>query len=118
MRTEEHFGLITVQPVREGRTGSIEGLRPETLLDRHFPEGPIDYLHLDMVGTEPNILGPGSQWVRRVRSLKIQLYSDRGFPADECLRLLRDLGFEPSFHRGHHGDYAFAARSNGGERAR
>ena len=108
----EHEGLISAS--RAGSGGrAVSGIRAETLLERHMPEGPIDYLHLDMVGTEPRILGPGTAWVRRVRSLKIQLYSDRGFSAGECLDLLRELGFEPSLHHGHHGDYAFAVRGAG-----
>ena len=75
-----------------------------------MPDHPIDYLHLDMVGAESGILGPDSEWTRRVRSLKIQLYRDRGFAPDECLELLGGLGFDARLYPGHYGTYAFGAR--------
>ncbi len=89
---------------------SVDAITVEELLVAHMPEGPIDYLHLDIVGAEPEVLRADSAWAQRVQALTMQLYDDRGFTAEECLALLRSLGFEARTGEHSHGPYATGVR--------
>jgi hypothetical protein len=105
-------GLIFSRADDEPAPGAMRAraVTPQKLLEEHMPDGMIDYLHLDMVESEPRILEPGTDWIGRVRSLKVQLYEGHEFTPARCLNLLRDLGFEVVSDMGPHGPFAFGFR--------
>lgn len=103
-------GLMRVGSTAGTPELSVEAITVPELLAAHMPEGPIDYLHLDIVGSEPEVLRPDSEWAERVRALKVQLYDDRGFSRLDCLAVLRALGFAAAIGEGAHGPYATGVR--------
>jgi len=112
--TGDRPGLKEVDSSLDGEAGTGRAVRAVTmseLLEAHMPEGAIDYMHFDIVGAEQHVLDRNSTWMERVRSLKIQLYEDRGFKPKECVELLRALGFEAHASRGPYGDMAFGLRT-------
>ena len=82
----------------------------DTLLAEFLPDGQIDYLHCDIVGLEPKILTPGASWMARVRSIKIQLYQDRGFAPAEALEVLQGFGMEAELSSTSYGEFACGYR--------
>jgi FkbM family methyltransferase len=65
----------------------------ETLVEAHAGDDPIDYLILNLEGTEPRILTGDQPWARRVRSIRVELHPHYGFSAADCVSLLGGLGF-------------------------
>jgi FkbM family methyltransferase len=96
-RTSEHgeHGFL-VRPRRpdESAVGSLRAITVERLLDDAAPGQPIDYMHVTIEGSEPQVLGAGSGWADRVRSLRVELHPYFGFGADECIAQLAALGYE------------------------
>jgi FkbM family methyltransferase len=92
---DEAHGLT----VRERRAGDpaelprIRALSVETILREHMPDGPIDFVQMTIEGTEPRVLSGRPPWVERVRSIRMEFHPHRGFPIDDALALLGDLGF-------------------------
>jgi FkbM family methyltransferase len=72
----------------------IQALSIDTLLERHMPLGDIDYMHMTIEGTEPRVLGAGGAWPLRVRSLRVEAHPEFGYPAQQCVEDLRNLGYE------------------------
>ena len=66
----------------------------ESLLDALAPGEPVDYMHVNVEGSEPQVLGAGSAWADRVRSLRVELHPYFGFGAAECIGQLEALGYE------------------------
>jgi FkbM family methyltransferase len=63
------------------------------LLAEHMPDGPIDFMHLSIEGSEPRVLAGDIGWMNRVRSIRLSIHPN-GFTSDACLAALRRLGFE------------------------
>lgn len=103
-------GLMRASIAGDEVEHSVEAVTVPELLAAHIPVDPIDYMHLDIVGAEPEVLRADSEWASRVRSLKVQLYDDRGFAAEDCLAVLRALGFEAATETGAHGPFATGVR--------
>jgi FkbM family methyltransferase len=80
------------------------------LLAEHMPNGSVDFLHCDIVGIEPLIMTPDADWMNRVRSIKIQLYEDRGFTPAAALSTLRRFGFAAQIGATSYGEFAWGYR--------
>jgi FkbM family methyltransferase len=65
----------------------------DTLLADEMPSGDVDYLILNLEGTEPRVLKAGGGWASRVRSIRCELHPHYGFGAEACTHLLEQLGF-------------------------
>ena len=84
--------------VREARDGDPPGARipartVDALLAEHMPDGPIDFMHLSIEGSEPRVLTGDIGWIDRVRSIRVEIHPN-GFTADACLAALQRCGFE------------------------
>lgn len=62
-----------------------------SLIERLSPGGVVDYVKMDVEGTEPFLLAEGNEWADRVCCLKVELH--RPFDVAACTRELRRLGF-------------------------
>ncbi len=88
---------FSVRPRRETDPAELEGVRAlhiDALLAEHMPEGPIDYMQINIEGTEPRAFAAGGGWPARVRSLRVEAHPELGYPAGQCVEDLRGLGFE------------------------
>ena len=87
-------GLLAVRD--EGpRTGiEVDAITMDRLLAGHMPEGPIDFVHVDIAGAEPRVLTADAGWIDRVTAMTVQIYPDRGLTSDECVALLEGRGIE------------------------
>jgi FkbM family methyltransferase len=88
---------LTVRELRESdppEIATVRGRTVESILAEHMPEGPIDYVHVNVEGTERLILTPGAAWPERVQSIKVEVYPQHGFGTDDCLQALERLGFD------------------------
>jgi FkbM family methyltransferase len=79
-------------PASPAGTVRVQALSLNTLLDRHAPDGRVDYLKMDVEGAESALLSETVEWARRVACMKIEVHYPYG--VDECERDLRALGFE------------------------
>ena len=66
----------------------------EQLLGEHLPTGDIDYLVMNLEGTEPRVLAAGAGWASRVASIRCEIYPGKGFEGPEAVAMLEELGFE------------------------
>ena len=66
----------------------------DAVLATHMPDGLIDYLNLSMEGGEPQVLTGSPEWPRRVRSLRVEVQPERGFPLAQALEMMGRLGYE------------------------
>ncbi len=89
----EHGFRLRERDEGEDPAAAIAALSVDTLFARHLPEGPIDYLHITIEGSERRILEAGGSWTRRVRSLRIEAHPNLGYPAAEVIADLERLGF-------------------------
>ena len=103
-------GLHRVAGSTDSADLTARSMTVETLLAGFMPEGPIDYLHCDIVGLEPMILTADATWMSRVRSIKVQLYEDRGFRPDDALAALRRFGMSPRLGSTSYGRFAWGSR--------
>lgn len=87
---------LTIRPATAADAGveKLSALTIDQLLDRAFPGEEIDYMHVTIEGTEPLVFAAGGEWPRRVRALRVEAHPYFGYPAEECIRQLRELGYE------------------------
>ena len=91
---EQPSGL-TVRPAVEADRPQrrVRGTTIDALVEAHAGDDPIDYVILNLEGTEPRILAGDQPWARRVRSIRVELHPHHGFAEADCVSLLRGLGF-------------------------
>jgi FkbM family methyltransferase len=65
----------------------------DSLLAEHAPEGVIDYVHMTVEGTEPRVLRSGGEWVKRVRSMRVEAHPELGYAAEDLITDLERLGY-------------------------
>ncbi len=89
---EQAFGYTVRQsaPGDSLQSTRVPAITIDALLDRHMPDGDIDYLYMTIEGTEPRVLRAGGRWTGRVRCIRL----DWGIGGDPCRRELSELGFE------------------------
>jgi FkbM family methyltransferase len=91
----EH-GLV-VRPATD-READDEGLVPartiDSVLAERWPDdGPIDYLHVSIEGSERRAFAAQGSWPSRVRSLRVELHPYFGYEAQECIGQLEAHGY-------------------------
>jgi FkbM family methyltransferase len=91
----EH-GLV-VRPATEDEAdseGLVEARTIDSVLGERWPDdGPVDYLHVSIEGSEPRVFAGGGSWPSRVRSLRVEIHPYFGYGADECIGQLEALGY-------------------------
>lgn len=64
-----------------------------SLLEREQPDGPIDFLLMDIEGTEQRVLRRDTQWAEHVRAIKVEVHPATGYTERDCAADLQRLGF-------------------------
>jgi FkbM family methyltransferase len=80
-------GYRAVRGAPEGAV-RVRAVSLTTLLEEH---GDVDYLKIDIEGTERDLLREATGWAPRVRSLKVEVH--KPYTVAECEADLRRLGF-------------------------
>ncbi len=75
-------------------TITIPGLSVDDLLERHMPNGPIDYMSVTIEGTEPRMFAAAESWIHRVACIKVEFHPYYGFSEADCIEALRGFGFK------------------------
>jgi FkbM family methyltransferase len=100
-RSRQEYGLI-VRP-RQGsdppELPSIRALSLNTILDQFDGEGPIDYLFMDIEGTEERVLRHNTAWADRVQAIRVVTEGERGYQPEDCARDVERLGFRARIDR-------------------
>jgi FkbM family methyltransferase len=97
-RSSEHgeHGFL-VRPRRSddpAGASSMQAITVERVLDEFGPGETIDYMHVSIEGSEPQMLSAAHGWAERVRTLRVELHPYFGFDADDCIGQLEALGYE------------------------
>jgi FkbM family methyltransferase len=69
------------------------------LLREHSPAQPVDYMKMDVEGSEFELLKRNTDWADTVRAIQVEAHF--GYSLDECERDLRRLGFATRRHERH-----------------
>lgn len=64
-----------------------------SLLAREQPDGPIDFMLMDIEGTEQRVLARDTEWAEHVRAIKVELHPETGYTEHDCAADLQRLGF-------------------------
>lgn len=81
-------------------SASAPAISLNTLLERTGARR-VDYVKMDIEGTEAQVLQQATEWAQRVRSIKVEIHD--GYSVEQCVEDLERLGFstEPiAKHRG------------------
>lgn len=87
---------LTVRPRRPGDPEGLAGFEALTideLLDGHFPGAAIDFMQVNIEGTEPRAFAAAGAWPERVRALRVELHPYYDYGAEACIAQLRGLGY-------------------------
>jgi FkbM family methyltransferase len=69
------------------------------LLAAHSPGEPVDYMKMDVEGSEFELLKRNTSWAEAVRAIQVEAHF--GYSLEECERDLRGLGFATRRHERH-----------------
>jgi FkbM family methyltransferase len=93
---------------------TIPAFSVQTMLDRHMPEGRIDYVLLSAERTERRVLTSANDWLQRVDAIKVETYKQGDYPPEATVADLERLGFrawlEPDPVDRPWGGFAFGVR--------
>lgn len=92
---DQEYGL-TVRPHTDGDSAAlprVRGLSLDTLLADNEPDGSIDFMLMDIEGTERRVLARNTGWAQRVAAIKVELHPETGYTAELCAADLQRLGF-------------------------
>jgi FkbM family methyltransferase len=70
-----------------------------SLFAEHTPGATVDYLKMDVEGSEFDLLKRNTGWAESVRTIQVEVHF--GYTLEECSTDLRRLGFETRRHPGH-----------------
>lgn len=95
-RRRREWGLVVRPPKRDDPPDwpTVRALPVADLLDRLDPHEPIDYLFMDVEGTERRLLSGEAGWLSRVRSIRLESEHEYGSNPNEAAATLRRLGFD------------------------
>ena len=101
---------LTVRERREGDDRpTLHGLGLDGVLAR-LGDGSIDYLLMDVEGTERRLLHGPAPWAERVQSIKVELHPETGYSGEDCARDLERLGFRAQVDALWWGGFALGVR--------
>lgn len=89
---KQAYGL-TVRARTDHDAAGIPAMSLNTLLTDHGADGPIEFMLMEIEGTERRVLARNTEWAERVETIKVALRPDLGYLAPECAADLRRLGF-------------------------
>lgn len=92
---DREYGL-TVRPSTEDELHTlptVRGVSLNTLFEEHDPGGQIDFMLMDIEGTERRVLRNNTEWAARVTAIKVELHPETGYSAELCAADLSRLGF-------------------------
>jgi len=92
---DQEYGL-TVRPLAEDdpqELPRVRGVSLDTLLADNDPGGQIDFMLMDIEGTERRVLTRNTGWAERVAAIKVELHPETGYSAERCAADLEGLGF-------------------------
>jgi FkbM family methyltransferase len=100
-RSREEYGLIVRlrQENDPPELPSIRALSLTTVLDQFDRDEPIDYLFMDIEGTEERVLRHNTTWAERVQAIRVVTEGERGYQPEDCARDLERLGFRARVER-------------------
>lgn len=113
LRGHQSFGMEVFEiddPSEAGGAPTVQAMTIDSLLDRVAPGDEIDYLLMTIEHAEPRVLAGGGEWVRRCRSIRVELHAPISYDAEACMAQLRSLGFEASADPHFFGGWAFGVR--------
>jgi FkbM family methyltransferase len=86
---------LTVRAVEPGtRPGvGVEALTIDEILGRHAPGEDVDFMFVNVEGTEPRLFDAGGEWPERVRSLRVELHPYFDYTEARCVPQLEALGY-------------------------
>jgi FkbM family methyltransferase len=97
-RTSEHgehgFLVRPRGPDDPADASSMRAITVERVLDEFGPGKTIDYMHVSIEGSEPQVLSSAHGWPERVRTLRVELHPYFGFGAEQCIGQLTALGYD------------------------
>jgi FkbM family methyltransferase len=67
---------------------------------RSEPSGRVDYLKMDIEGSEERVLSEHTEWAASVGAIKVEVHAP--YSIDRCVRDLRELGFAATVDSRHH----------------
>jgi len=82
-----------------GQVRSVQAISVNTLLNNLCPGQMVDYAKIDIEGAERELLKTNTEWLRRVRCLKVELHG--GYTKEECAADLKAAGFNSAIDSGH-----------------
>jgi FkbM family methyltransferase len=85
---EDGFGINEVHP-QGGEMVTVRSCSMETLFQAAGNPPVVDYIKMDIEGAERDVLTKNTEWMKRVRSLKIELHD---YTHEECIADLAALG--------------------------
>ncbi len=91
----QEYGL-TVRARRPDDPPELEAMPAislNSLLEREKPDGPIDFMLMDIEGTERRVLARDTEWAEQVRAIKVELHPETGYTEHDCAADLERLGF-------------------------
>lgn len=112
-RSRREWGLV-VRPREPGdppQWPSVPALSVTSVLGPFEPGREIDYLFMDVEGTELRVLEADDVgWAERVRSIRVETEREYDGDPDRCADALRRLGFEPRVEPHSWGAFVFGVR--------
>jgi FkbM family methyltransferase len=100
---------FSVREATPGDPDSMRTVRGESL-DTLLPDGPIDYVLMEVERTERRLITRNTDWAERVRSIRVECYPDGDYRLAETLADLAALGFRARGEPNPFGGYALGVR--------
>jgi FkbM family methyltransferase len=110
--SREAYGLI-IRPRRPDDPPSLPSIRAlsvQTVLDELDGAGPIDYVFMDIEGTEERVLRRNTAWADRVGAIRVVTQGEAGYRPEDCARDLGRLGFRARIERIAYGAFVVGVR--------
>ena len=88
----------------------VSALPVSAILDRHMPQGEIDYVLLSAERSERRILTRNNDWLQRVRAIRVETYLDGDYTPQDTVADLQRAGFIARTESSLFGDSAVGLR--------
>lgn len=88
----------------------IRAFTVQTILDRHMPEGRIDYVLLSAERSEQRVLTSAGEWLDRVDAIKVETYAQGPYSPEDTVADLERRGFRAWLEPNPWGGFALGVR--------